>query len=235
MRDTLSKGFAVIVAVAVTIPAVALGDPVYLPLSDGCTWSYAGPSGETETMTVVGAGQVMGATVQIIDYGPSTHNDPLQNYWTSGVDGDIFLWGFFRDEDRGWGLAYQPPLLLVDGPLFVGKTWACTTLVYSLPDEVPAGPAIYEFTVTWEGMLSVPAGEFPSIAIGFADPLDPPALRSGFGLDGRATDSRVDPDRWYSDGVGEVQYDAETLYQLVSFGITPVQGQSWTRIKQLYR
>jgi hypothetical protein len=173
--------------------------------------------------------------VHIIDYSASTHNDPLQNYWTTGADGDVLLWGFFRDEEGGFGAAYQPPLVWIDAPLFVGKTWACTTQVYWLPDEVPAGPAVYEFTVTWDGVLAVPAGSFQSIAIGFADPVGPTAPRAGFGADGVAVGSRADPDRWFSDGVGQVQYEAEALYRLVSFGVTPVQAASWAHIKLLYR
>jgi hypothetical protein len=235
MRMAFSLPLAFLVLTVAVLPLVALAEPVYLPLSTGNVWSYEGSTGEAETMTVIGTGQVMGETVHIIDYSASTHNDPLQNYWTTGADGDVFLWGFFRDEDGGWGVAYQPPLLWVDGPAFVGETWACTTQVYWLPGEVLEGTFTYEFIVTWEGLLALPAGDFEAIAIGFTDPVWPPAVGRLFSPDGLVDGSRPDPDRWYSDGVGLVQYEAGTLYELVSHGISPVRTASWTRIKLMYR
>ena len=227
---------ATFMALTVTLGSTpALADPAYLPLGIGNTWSYEGSGDEAETMTVVGTAEVLGETVSVIDYSESSQNEPLENYWSCGSDGDVLLWGFFRDEVGGWGVAYDPPIRWVEVPAAVGTTWACTTQIYSLPDEIPGDVAVFEFTVTWEGILSLPAGSFQVIAIGFADPWLRGVAVAGYSTDGRALAGRSEPDRWLSDGVGLVQYDATELYQLVSYGTSPVELATWTRVKLLYR
>jgi hypothetical protein len=235
MRIPISASLytAILMVKLAAFPAWA--DPLFLPLEIGNTWSYEAPPDEAEIMTVIGVTEVLGAEVKVIDFSASTYNDPLQNYWTLGTDGDVLLWGFFRDEDGGWGAAYFPPISMVDVPASVGATWACTTQIYSLPGEIPQDVAVFELTVTWEGVLSLPAGSFQAIGVGFADPSQAEAGSSGYFLDGRLRRGRSEAERWYSDGVGLVQYDTTSLYQLLSFGTTPVEPSSWARIKVLYR
>jgi len=231
----LSVSATLVVLAVVLSASPTLADPVYLPLGIGNTWSYEGSGDESETMTVVGTAEVLGEVVYVIDYSASSQNEPLENYWTLGPDGDVLLWGFFRDEDGGWGLAYDPPIRWVEVPAFVGATWACTTQIYSLPGEIPEDVVVFEFTVTWEGMLSPPAGSFQAVAIGFADPSQRGRTAPGYSVDGRALTGRAEPNRWLSDAVGLVQYDATELYELVSYGTTPVEVATWTRVKMLYR
>ena len=88
---------AILTCALVTQPALA--DPDYLPLQVGNTWSYEGSGGYAETMTVIGTTEVLGEVVSVIDYSASTSNEPLENYWTRASDGDVMLWGFFRDEE----------------------------------------------------------------------------------------------------------------------------------------
>lgn len=228
--------FGVLVIMAVALPATSLAEPIYLPLSVGDAWSYDADPGTGETMTVVGTRELLDATVHVIDYSESTHNDSLENYWTREADGDVLLWGFFREEGGGWGYAYVPPIRWIDVPVFVGKTWTCTSQVYQLPSEVPlATPLVATVVVTWEGDLSVPAGTFSSIALSDAIMAHPDIGRSGFALDGRASSLRSDTEYWYSDSVGEVQYNLDALYQLSSYGVAPVETVTWARIKVLYR
>jgi hypothetical protein len=224
---------AILTCALVTQPALA--DPDYLPLQVGNTWSYEGSGGYAETMTVIGTTEVLGEVVSVIDYSASTSNEPLENYWTRASDGDVMLWGFFRDEEGGWGLAYDPPIRWVDVPAVVGATWACTTQVYALPGEIPEGEMVLEYTVWWGGVLSPPAGSFQAIGIGFADPWELGTKLRGYAPDGRVLGARSEPSRWLSDGVGLVQYDYDALYELVSFGTTPVDVATWARVKLLYR
>ena len=41
---------------------------------------------------------------------------------TREVARTIELWGFWR-EDESWGYLYDPPVPLVDAPLYLGKSW----------------------------------------------------------------------------------------------------------------
>ena len=230
--------FVVLTALLVAMPATTRGEPVYFPLDQGMFWSYEAGTGEMETMTITGTRELLGSPTTVRYYTESTSNDSLENYWTTEPDGDVLLWGFYRTEDGGWGWGYDPPIRMLDAPLFVGKTWSCTTDVYSMPSGSPRTSWAFEFTVTWEGVVSVPAGVFPSFAIGYEDTLDydePFHSRDGYLPDGRAAVSRPDPREWYSDGVGLTQYDYGALYELVRYGMTPVEAGSWSRVKALYR
>jgi hypothetical protein len=215
------------------LPAAA--DPVYLPLGLGTTWSYETPARDAETMTVTGTIDLLSSTVTVIEYSESTANDSLENYWTTESDGDVLLWGFFRAESGGWGYAYDPPVRVVDAPLYVGKTWTIESQVLSLPGGAPTGTLSGELTVSWEGELTVPAGDFECFAIESVDTLPPPRLPVDVRIDGRETGSSFYPTEWFSDGVGRVQYDSDTLYELVSYLASPVERTSWSTIKTLFR
>jgi hypothetical protein len=228
-----------LVAVAIPLSGVASAEPVYLPLSVGDTWTYEEDGGMGETMTVTGLLDLLGNTVHVIQYSESTNNDSLENYWTREGDGDVLLWGFLRHDEGASGYAYLPPIRLIDAPVFVGKTWRCTSAVYELPSESPlAEPLVIDIEVTWEGDLEVPAGTFSSISVSDFPPSSSPERGHRLTLDGRSRSTRppaVGGEYWYSDGVGQVQYDSGGLYKLISFGITPVEAATWGRIKVLYR
>jgi hypothetical protein len=224
----------VLLACVLVLPAwSASEDPDYLPLSTGRTWVYESPVGGGETMTVVGTRDLMGTVVWVMDYTESTVNDSLENYWTTGADGDVLLHGFVREDEGGWGVVYLPPIAALDVPVFVGKSWQCSTQTYRLPEETPWDDLEMGFEVVWEGVLSVPAGEFPCIGVANV-PVVWHDSRRGYTLDGRKLSRDSDPWTWYSGGVGVVRYDADRIYDLISYGVTPVESASWTRIKALY-
>ena len=222
--------------ITLATPGSTRAEPVYLPLSVGDSWSYEAGEGIGEILTVIGTRDLLGATVSVIDYSESTNNDSLENYWTREGDGDVLLWGFMREESGGFGYAYVPPVCWIDAPVFVGKTWRCTSMVYELPSEVPlALPLVVELEVTWEGPVTVPAGTFFSIGISGSTSMPALARMHDLALDGRSLGTRPSTVYWYSDGVGEVQYDLDALYQLSSYGVAPVEAVTWGRIKGLYR
>jgi len=219
----------------VVLPLAAAADPAYLPLVPGNAWTYDGVGGEHEMLTVTGTTQLLGETVIVIEYSESTENEGLENYWTIGAGGDVLLWGFFRVEAGGWGYAYSPPLILIDAPFELGKSWACTTMFHDLPGEVPAFEDVRAYEFAWEGPLTVPAGTFASVGVG---ELPGPTLSVGgrsFSADGRVLNRQVESSRWYSDGIGPVQYDATDLYQRSEYGLSPVESLSWSSIKALYQ
>jgi hypothetical protein len=208
---------------------------VYLPLEQGTTWLYETESGGAERKTVDGAVDIFGETAQVIRYSESASNEGLENYWTTDAAGDVYLWGFFRPEEGGWGYLYQPPLLCADAPLYTGKSWQTESLVYSLPDTIPASSFVYTGTVTWDGVLAVPAGSFQSFLVEGSTGGQEQA--EGFSPDGRLLAGRVTTCEWYSDGVGVVQYGragAPSPFQLVDYGVTPVEAGTWTAIKSLF-
>ena len=223
------------VVASMLVPQSATGTPNYFPLEPGLFWMYEGTGGYEETMYVFGTRTLLGELVTVMGFSNSTSNEPLKNYWRRAEDGDVLLCGFFRDEDGGWGVAYDPPIRWVDAPVVLGATWACTTQVYELPGMVPADVMVLEYTVWSDGTLSLPSGDFPTVGIGFADPWTAETRLRGCTPDGRVASSRSGPDRWLCDWVGLVQYDADDLYQLWYWGMSPVEPQTWARVKMLYR
>jgi hypothetical protein len=201
----------------------------YLPLIQGMRWRYESAEGLRETQTVDGTATIWGTQTAIIRYTESSSNEGLENYWTNTPDGDVFIWGFSLGPD--FGAVYDPPILFVDAPLFVGKTWAVTADVYSLPDTSYRFTYVLTFSVDEAEPISVPAGEFFSFGISYTQ--NPPGS-----IDGRAVvPSRGGgPRDWFGEGVGRVQYYSDGLYQLVDFGEpTSAQSTSWGAIKGLYR
>ncbi|MFN0149610.1 MAG: hypothetical protein ACKVU1_02735 [bacterium] len=205
----------------------------YLPLATGNQWSYASIEGSSEVQTVVGTAPVWGVSTSVIDHTESTFNEGLENYWTTGSDGDVFLWGFNRTLD-GFGWLYDPPILYVDAPLFVGKTWSSEVDVYELPDTTYFATFNLLFTVHEDVLLSVPAGAFQSYGIGYD--AGGGASMSILGTLGRALRG-TGPSVWFSDGTGEVQYSsASELFRLVSVNVpNSTSATSWGAIKGLYR
>lgn len=76
--------------------------------------------------------------------------DRLFNYNT---EGDIFYHGTLQDE------VFETPILWVDAPLTVGKTWKETRLIAEGPDNT-GGLVHYVFAVLEKGRISCPAGAF---------------------------------------------------------------------------
>ena len=223
------------VAGCLLAPQLGVAYTDYLPLEPGILWMYQSVGGNQESMIVSGTRTLFGETVTVMDVFNSTSNEPLKNYWRRAEDGDVLLCGFFRDEEGGWGLAYDPPIRWVDAPVVLGATWACTTQVYELPGMVPADMMVLEYTVWWEGTLTTPLGDFPTVGIGFADPWTAETAFRGCTPDGRIFSGRSEPDRWLCDGVGLVQYDTDDLYQLYYWCIVPVEPLTWSRVKMLYQ
>ena len=206
----------------------------YLPLQLGNRWEYTSPEGD-ETREVTGTFDLWGEEVYVIGYPESVHNLGLENYWTTNVEGDVFVWGFWVDEEE-WGVLYSPPIPVVDTPLYLDKTWSHTFDTYVLPDTTYAGQNEIGFRVYWEGVLSVPAGDFFAYGIGQYLPVGPGFLGDRCISGELAVDQhREEPTCWYSDGVGEIQYWTSDVYRLVDFGQPVAVAQtSWGAVKALY-
>ena len=136
----------------------------FLPLQVGNRWEYTSTEGD-ETKEVTGTTELWGEEVFLIEYVESVNNIGLDQYWTTNAEGDAFVWGWWRD-DHQYGVLYDPPIPWVDAPLYLGKTWSHVFDAYTLPDTAYAGQNEIGLEVYWEGVLTVPAGEFYSYGIG---------------------------------------------------------------------
>lgn len=225
---------ACVLTLILTVPAAA---DDYLPLATGNFWSYSVEDGTVEMRVVDEQVTIFDTPTFPIVYTESSENEGLINFWTADEDGGVLLWGFWRDT---WGMVYDPPIRVVDAPLYVGKTWTNTVDLYALPDTSFYMTGEFTYSVVEDPELNVPAGLFPTFGIGDPDP-DPAA--SSF-LDGRYTLSgelRNSGNRgayhWYSLNVGVVQEIIGNLRQLRTYTDHPVavESSSWGAVKALYR
>ena len=207
----------------------------YLPLETGNFWSYVTDVGGEEMRVVGEQIPIFQGTPFGIEHPISDNNQGLVNYWTSGTDGDVLLWGFFRD---GWGRLYQPPISMVDAPLAVGKSWTTTVDIYSLPDTIFMETADISYIVQEAPELTVPAGVFPTYGIGTLTPVSTTVSTGRYTLWGEIMmDKEVGNLSWYSLDVGIVQEDFGSIYKLETYTDHPVAVvvSSWGAVKALYR
>lgn len=229
--------FTLLVLAGSLVAVPVLAQP-YLPLAVGNHWSYQGIGGKHEQQTITGTTMILGRDVYVKSTTESSSNSGLENYWSTEPDGDVFLHGFYRNIEA-FGVVYDPPLRMVDAPLAMGKSWTTHAAIFYLPGMTPGES--FDFTESvLEGAkkLTVPAGTFAAFGIG--QTLAPPAARtlagSPLALDGSVQAISAQASEWYSAGVGEVQFQADDLYQLSSYDFpTPVASTTWGKLKHWYR
>jgi hypothetical protein len=118
---------------------------------------------------------------------------------------------------------YEPPVLFLDLPLTVGKSWSWSgrrLLGGSLPD----GDYTVEFTVTDEREVTVPAGTFSVLVVQilvidpeyyWGNPFDLPKML------------------YLHHDLGPVEWSG---YRLEAWtGIVPTENRTWSSVKELYR
>ena len=103
----------------------ASGDP--FPLTEGILRHYEITYSDHVTNDVrffLGTAEINSTTTHVLHYAGGDDNG-LQQYWSQDAGGDVFFHGFDRPEVSA---QYSPPILYIDVPLFVGKTWDTTTV-----------------------------------------------------------------------------------------------------------
>ena len=206
---------------------VMLSAPVtaqdYQPLAPGNFWSYRLDDGSQELRVVGEMVPMFGTMVYPIAYQISNANPTLVNYWSTGPDGDLLLWGWSRGP---FGYLYQPPITAVDSPLSLGKTWTNSDVqLYALPDTLPHLVMDFDYQVLENTLLTVPAGAFDSFGVG-----DPPPPKSilfdgRFNLLGEAVGLKTGEDvRWYAADVGVVEEYMDAVYQLETYTDHPISS-----------
>jgi len=225
----------IIACILVVLIAGPVAGQEYLPLETGNFWSYIADGGGKEMRVVVDQVPIFQGTPYEIEYTISDDNQGLINYWTSGPDGDVLLWGFLRD---GWGRLYQPPISMVDAPLAVGDSWTTTVDIYTLPDTIFMETVDFTLLVQEAPELTVPAGVFPTFGIGFLDPFATTQSTGRYTPWGEfMADKDIGMLSWYSLDVGIVQDDLGRRYKLETYTDHPVATvvSTWGAVKALYR
>jgi len=226
--------FAALILITTAALCQVCGAESFLPLQIGNRWEYTSSEGD-ETKEVTGTIELWGEEVFVVEFLESVYNIGLDQYWTTNAEGDVLIWGWWRDDDQ-YGLLFDPPIPVADAPLYLDKAWSHICDVYTLPDTAYAGQNEMGYRVYWEGVLSVPAGDFYSYGIGQYLPIGG-GLLGNHSVTGELVveDRREEPTDWYSDGVGETQYWTSDVYQLVGFDQpVAVEQTTWGAVKTLY-
>jgi len=237
------------VLVAVLAAGVAGADSYY-PLDVGSTWHYANANGQAEDASITGSFELLGVSTVVRHveiYNTRIPPQVVENFWTLTSDGDLLLHGAHNITDT-LELAYWPPVVMIDAPLWLGKSWVTEEIhVYRFDGSPgPFSPFDYPLAVHFEGEVAVPAGSFQCFGVGFD--LSTPVLRLDCGraydiygrrLSAGAACRSGDATEWYAEGVGLVQNsyltDPGELMKLVSWEPTAVEATSWGRVKALFR
>jgi hypothetical protein len=229
----------IVVALALA-PSIARGG-TWQPLATGLRWEYRGVGGAHQVETITGQTIVRGRVVAVKSYteGPDAG---LQNYWLTAPDGSVMLAGF-SNPSAAFAVAYEPPVRYLPVPPVVGPGPFQPVVVHNLFTDAVLFSGDLRYDVTEEVTLSLPAGSFHAFGVGRAIPLPITSFGKGIALtlDGRslpATDPSIyviETTDWYSEDVGDVQYQTSDLFQLVGFGLpTPTATSSWGGLKRLY-
>ena len=221
----------------------------YHPLDLGTEWHYENEVGQSRSAVIEGTFEVLGV-LTVLRHEEIAESDTLadvfENFWTSDVDGNLYLHGAVNLM-HDFEAAYIPPIQFIDSPLELEKTWTTEDVQWCHLDGTGCSDSTdFTWRVYTEGMVSVPAGDFYSFGVGQFIPYE--MLRSPSGLEfdvtgrfaGRFGQSGLgSPSAWYSQGVGVVQQSPYTwpeyMMKLVDWLPSSVSPATWGRVKALYR
>ncbi len=228
--------------------AAGAGTPVaeqYLPLTVGWEWFYESDMGETDHMSMLGERVVLGVLTTVRREEYSTQS--VENFWSVGEDGDLYLHAAvnytFQIE-----FAYAPPILVLDAPLEIGKSWSTENIQVLDLSGNPLGMSVsYHGQVVGHGPIEVPAGCYsawsvlgetlPGQVIGGSLAV----LANGRAFQGNGKEATCEAVvTWYVDGVGVVRFRVQGT-QDGTFDLqwwnpaVPVRSGSWGEIKGLFR
>ncbi|MBK7673158.1 MAG: hypothetical protein IPJ24_17495 [bacterium] len=174
----------------------------YWPIAPGITWNYGTSASSTYPVQM----GVSDTSFWLVE--PSLFLSPLSRFVVNG-DGDIEAksWTYFHEYGIRYAI-FDPPLLFLDFPLDVGKTWETVNATGGLRGEV-----LREETVT------VPAGTFQTKVVRITDILNGGLFVGDFYLDRN---------------IGNVKHRGVGLFSFS--GPTAAESQqSWGSVKALFR
>ncbi len=224
-------------ALVLSLAAFAAPAPAqiaYLPLAPGCAWTYGDGAGHQIVVEAVGTALIQGEDVVELVW---TEPDQVyHNFWSLGPTGAVYLHAAYN-EDAGFVASYSPPIMWLSAVVGADRCWTSTVRIYwSLDGSVDPGLELsFTFCVTGDGPLTVPAGDFETVAVEAFPPPTPaaPGKAAHDALGRRLADgSRLDDPRSYAAGVGLVK---EGAWELTTYGgPTPSEAASWSEVKTRY-
>jgi hypothetical protein len=241
MANSLRLVLVLCSTLAVPLPPSPVHAAPWLPLGLGTRWEYRGVAGSHQVETITGFPVLHGRTVAAKSYSEGV-DAGLENYWLLAPDGSVLLAGF-NNPSAALAILYEPPIRLLPVPPVVGPGSFVTTTIFNLFTDAVLGTFPLRYDVSEEVQLTLPAGLFHTFGVGQAISLPSPQSVAGrtLSLDGRTIGRAgssifsVTTTDWFSEGVGEVQYLASDVYQLVSFGEPTATARSnWTAVKRLF-
>ncbi len=219
-------------------PAFAVS---YMPLATGMTWDYTSPSAGPHNMMMCGTRVVHGVVTSVRHQSEAAQ--VYENYWSDDADGTLYLHGAWN-VTHDFKAVYVPPIVFLQPPLAVGRTWANPHIQVEDFEGNPAGdPFSYPMAVFEDVVLTVPAGSFHCYGVGFdAGGFTARAGTMTFTATGRRIDAGTTPASvgsatdWFSEGVGEVRFaGGADVYDLVGWGApTDTRPATWGAIKALF-
>lgn len=211
----------------------------YFPLAEGVVYEYeysiSQPSGWylTGTYATYFSGTAdIGGTITRVLHRAGGVDDGVRIFWSETAEGDKLGHG---GSIQGTLVTYSPPILMIDAPLYVGKTW-------EVDSQDSDGLAThFHFEVTAQGEVAVPAGTFEAFTI--RETVEWPEggrtgrLYSRFRWTSDQSDIAKQVAHYsYADGIGLILYRfGGRIDRLLSLRTISVQPATWTGIRLLYR
>ena len=212
----------------------------YFPIQPSSSWEYVGDQGGNARARILGSQEVLGANTTVREWVRTSTTSPesLVNYWSTNTEGDVFLHGFTRFD--GLQLIYDPPVLFLDMPLSMDRTWQTVTVVYSdFGGAFPTGDTLtVGYQVSSIGDRTVPAGSWFGYAVR-EGVVSSGTEKFSLTLAGTALRPEDEPfyENWFVQDVGEIEIQTDEVFKLATMSLPPtaVEAVSWTTIKSLYR
>jgi hypothetical protein len=173
----------------------------YWPIEHGVTWNYGESSDSLYPIQ-------MGVSDGVIWLSEPNPYALTTSYFRVNADGDIEATRWVNFYEYGFqGASFDPPLLFLDLPLEVGKTWETVNSTGGL-----RGAVLREEVVT------VPAGTFQVMVVRITDVLNGGLFVGDYYLDRN---------------IGNVKHNGVGLFSVS--GTIAGESQSWGSLKALFR
>jgi hypothetical protein len=135
---------------------------------------------------------------------------------TTNAEGDVYFHAVDFGDGVWWPL--DPPYLLIDAPLFVGKVWTVDTY-----NEI-LGQGSVICTVVSEGWVTAPAGTFYAFEVVIDETW--------------ANVGQVVENHWFGDGLGQAKFTHaghDSPFVLTDAVVVGVESLTWSNVKALFR
>jgi len=203
------------------------------PLTEGVQWTYREiyPT-EVDTLSFYfeGTAEVNGLLTHVRRLAHRPWLALGVDYWSRDSEGRVYKHGWQSGSTTS---TFDPPVLMIDAPLWVGKKWSINTMTSLF------GPASAECEVTAIGSVIVPVGTFVCTTIKWTDttPSTELEVRRSILYPQVAVPGPSLTD--YAEGVGRIREDLGVpgrIDELISYGSrVDVEVTTWSAVRHMYK